>query len=89
MCWHGGRPRQRHSARTVADAEKMAATTGIAVENPGCPMPKLPKLPKPWCSARPKSRNPDGTDTQTVLDKVSSAMRARTQGVKDYTWGAD
>ena len=69
---------------TAADAEKMAATTGIALEGYGMSHAEAAKAAEALVQRSADVAKVYGTDTQTVLDKVSSAMRGRTQGVKDY-----
>ena len=69
---------------TAADAEKMAATTGIALEGYGMSHADAAKAAEALVQRSADVAKVYGTDTQTVLDKVSSAMRGRTQGVKDY-----
>ena len=71
-------------ATTAADAENMAAQMGIALQGYGIKAGDAAGMSEDLVHRSADIAKVFGTDTQTVLNKVSSALRGRTTGVKDY-----
>ena len=69
---------------TAADAENMAAQMGIALQGYGVDAKTAASESEQLVNRAADIAKVFGTDTETVLSKVSSAMRGRTQGVKEY-----
>ena len=69
---------------TAAEADKMAAKVGIALEGYGISQGDAAKMSELLVQRSADVAKVMGTDTLTVLGKVETAMRGRTAGLKDY-----
>jgi hypothetical protein len=69
---------------TAAEADKMAAKVGIALEGYGISASDAAKMSEALVQRSADIAKVMGTDTESVLAKVETAMRGRTAGLKDY-----
>jgi hypothetical protein len=69
---------------TAADADEMAAKIGIALQGYGLSADDAALKSTALVQRAAEIAKVFGTDTDTVLSKVTSAMRGRTAGLKDY-----
>ena len=69
---------------TAADAEKMAAKVGIALEGYGFSQTDAAKASELLVQRSADMAKVLGVDQESVLAKVETAMRGRTAGLKDY-----
>jgi hypothetical protein len=69
---------------TAAEAEKMAARTGIALEGYGISQSDAATMSELLVYRAADVAKVYGVDTQQVLDAVTAAMKGRTAGLKQY-----
>ena len=69
---------------TAADADNMAARIGMALQGYGLSADDAALKSEALVTRAAEIAKVFGTDTETVLSKVTSAMRGRTAGLKDY-----
>ena len=69
---------------TSAEAEKMAAKVGVALEGYGFSTQAAADASSALVQRSADIAKVMGTDTESVLARVETAMRGRTAGIKDY-----